>query len=269
MNDDPEDDNNEEEAANDESRRPRVDPATLSPLRNLHDTAASIEKARISVGNRIDALKRGVDGAVRPVPEIYEEVMDMLVAVEHRIDEGIIEELRPYAVWNTWLSHVRGVGPSLGGQLLALLLPPLADRGPSTWYKAAGLVAELQPDGLMRLPRPRKDGGKITYHPRLRRDLWNLAKSFVMVGGYYRTIYDQNKARLTEKHRDEPEIWPPHRIEAASRWATVKLFLSHLYSEWLIADGLSSGDEERRSYVVDVLGHHYIPAPKWDGKRKI
>ena len=115
----------------------------------------------------------------------------------------------------------------------------------------------------MRLPRPRAGGGKITYHPWLRRCLHNVATSFVRNGGYYREVYDEGKARLTAFHEGD-ENWPPHRLDAVARWKTVKLFLAHLWEKWLESEGQNG----RRAYVVDQLGHSYKapPEPNGDGK---
>ncbi len=201
----------------------------VSPLRHLHDTQVSLEKLRISVGNRVSAIGRGVDGAEAPVPDVYAEVLAQAEAMEKVIDAGIERALGGYAVWESWLQHVRGIGPGLAGQMLALLLPPIPTKGPSSWYKAAGLAPETRPDGESRLPRPRKvrcpdcasttfrmkEGvrlctecarplepgeGKLAYHPWLRRCLYNVGDSFVKNGAYYREVYDQAKSQVFGLH---------------------------------------------------------------------
>lgn len=236
----------------------------LSPLRYLHDTQVSLEKLRISLSNRVSAIERGVDGVVNPIPAIYQRLQDGLGLLERETDEAIAIELKGWPVYNEWLRHVKGIGPSLSGQLLALLLPPIPEKGPSSWFKAAGLTPEVRPDGLRRLPRPRTGEGRVTYHPWLRRCLYNVATSFVRNGGYYRTVYDRGKAQLQELHRDE-EAWPPHRVDSVARWRMVKLFLSHLWEAWCEADGI----KRRPPYVTERLGHQYIPRPLPTGKGKI
>lgn len=211
-----------------------------SPLRYLHDTQVSLEKFRIQLGNRVSAIARGVDDAERPVPEAYDRVRVLAEQMETEIDKAIKDELASWPVWDQWLRHVKGIGPSLAGQMLALLLPPLPDKGPSSWYKAAGLSPEVRPDGLHRLPRARKGEGKITYHPWLRRCLYNVATSFVRNGGYYRTAYERQKARVLENAQRDPDQWPPHRIDSTARWIVVKLFLSHLWDAWCAAEGITS-----------------------------
>ena len=236
-----------------------------SHLKSLHDTQVSVEKFRISLSNRVSALSRGVDDAERPVPAIYADLARMADEMEAQIDKEIARGLADIPVWDHWLSHVKGVGPSLAGQMLALLLPPAPLYGPSSWYKAAGLAPEQRPDGLMRLPRARAGEGKITYHPWLRRCLWNLATSFVRNGGYYRTTYEARKAELVAAHSGD-EQWPLHRLDSVARWKMVKLFLAHLWERWLEAEGQGEG---RRAYVIDKLGHHYQAPPEWSGNGKI
>lgn len=283
-----------------ESESPSVE-RPISPLRHLHNTQTSLEKFRISIGNRVSAIERGDDDVKRPVPMVYQRVLDLAKEMEHEIDTSIAEELKQWSVYNEWLKHVKGIGPSLSGQMLALLLPPLPTKGPSSWYKAAGLVAEVrqtcgkmmdshfviddiemwrcpdhpnqfsQVDGVecpepteRRLPRPRAGEGKITYHPWLRRCLYNVATSFVRSGGYYREVYDRAKAQMVQYHSGDPN-WPAYRIDSAARWKMIKLFLSHLWEAWCDAEGI----QKRVPYVVERLGHQYIPRPmpREDGKK--
>lgn len=232
-------------------------------LRLLYDTQVSVQKLRISLGNRVSALERGVDSVELPTPQVYADLAAMAEGMESRINKAIAAELKMYPVWDSWLSHVRGIGPLLAGQMLSLLLPPLEERGPSTWYKAAGL-APSEHSGLMRLPRPRAGEGKITYHPWLRRCLWNVGTSFVRNGAFYRDVYDTAKQELVAKHTGD-ESWPPHRLDSVARWKMVKLFLAHLWEEWLAADGKTG----RRAYVIDKLGHHYVAPPQRTGTARI
>ena len=235
----------------------------MSPLRHLHDTQVNLEKFRIALGNRVSALERGVDTATTPVPEVYERLADNALAMEHEIDAAIASELRRWPVYESWLRHVKGIGPSLAGQMLALLLPPIPDKGPSSWWKAAGLAPEQRDDGS-RLPRARQGEGKITYHPWLRRCLHNVATSFVRNRGYYRTTYDEAKARLVALHKDDT-AWPPHRLDSVARWITIKRFTAHLWEAWCEVESIPRRDP----YVVEKLGHHYIPRPLPNSKEKI
>jgi len=262
-------------------------------LRLLHETQVSAEKFRVALSNRLSALDRGVDRAANPEPAIYDVLFEKAEELEGIIDDAIAKELENWTVWREWLRHVKGIGPSLAGQMLALLLPPIAEKGPSSWFKAAGLYAEQQPDGLMRLPKARRvrcpncggerfhkvddarecvgcnerlpEGyGKVSYHPWLRRCLYNVGTSFVRNGGYYRLAYEDAKARLLRLHEGDKD-WPPIRLDRAARWAMVKLFLSHLWEAWCEADGIPN----RGPYIATVKGHTLIPRPMPNGKAKI
>lgn len=235
-----------------------------SGLKLLHGTQISLEKARIQVGNRVSALERDADWTTSDIGVLYAELHAALEGWEERLERAMAREASAYPVWDAWLSHVRGIGPGLASQLLAMLLPPLPDRGPSTWFKAAGLTVE-QIDGVSHLPRARVGQEGLSYYPRLRRCLFNVATSFVRVGGYYRAVYETRKARLVAQHAGDV-AWPPYRLDSVARWVMVKLFLSHMYEKMLESDGHVG----RRAYVLDVLGHtQYQPPPEWDGQHKM
>lgn len=253
----------------------------ISPLRHLHNTQTSLEKFRIALGNRVSAVERGVDDIGGEVPEIYDRLHKMAKEMENEIDSAIASELTNWSVYNNWLKNVRGIGPSLSGQLLALLLPPIPEKGPSSWIKAAGLAAEERPDGQRRLPRARVGEGKIKYHPYLRRCLYNVATSMVRQGNYYRGIYEKYKARIYETHNGD-ENWPPIRIDRAARWKMITIFLAHLWQAWCESEGI----RDRGPYGLTVLpdgtkviritfldggyqDHEYEERPLFDGKMKI
>ncbi|HEY7061748.1 MAG TPA: hypothetical protein VII06_09725 [Chloroflexota bacterium] len=322
-------------------------PRPTSNLTDLYQTHVSVEKLRIQIGNRVSAIARGADEVDPDMRQLYERLHQAAQSWEAEIESLYARQLRRWLVWQDWLQHVKGIGPQLALPLLALLLPPLEDRGPSTWYKAAGLTTEERPDGTRRLPRARAGEGKITYHPGLRRQLFLVAESFVRTGGYYREVYERQYDRLfhlhawaaadfldgwrstgvparadwvrhqyeqaavvaawmpllttatkpglpAERFRADPlddvaqdvlslalaspainksfylvgasdETWPLLRIERVARWATVKLFMLHLWNAWLASEGKTA----RPSYPVEFLGHHVQEPPAWDGKGKI
>lgn len=232
--------------------------APLTPIQTLKHTRDSLQKTRIGVGNRLNAITRGVDDMDDDITNAYRRLHTALEEWETQIDKLIVHELPTFPVWDYWLRHVKGVGPGLAAQLLSLLHHPLEDRGPSTWTKAAGMNPSPRPDGTTRLPRPRAGEGAIQYHPGLRKSLYLVGQSFVRTGGYYRTIYEQRKARVLAQHSGEKD-WPLHRIDSVARWMTIRLFLCHLWEKWLECEGKTG----RRAYVLDVLKHtHYIAPPE-------
>jgi len=233
-------------------------------LKALVETAASVEKLRIAMGNRKSALIRGVDEAAGAVPDIYVRLFERVDDMEHIIDEGVAVAVKQHPVYDYWLSHVKGIGPALASQMLAFLLPPQPGFGVGTWYKAAGLAPQYREEqGQWRLPRARAGEGKTTHHRYLRRCLHNVGTSLVRTGGFYRTVYDDQKNRLIAAHLDDPE-WPKHRLDNVARWITVKLLLSHLWHKWAEIEGIPI----RPPYVIEVLGHTgYMPPPEPNGKK--
>lgn len=246
-----------------------------SDMKHLYNTRKSLQKARIAVGNRVSAIERGVDENENPTSEIYTTIEGVLAEAEDRITAEMARLLRGYPVWDAWLKHVKGIGPSLASQLLAItsVLSPVehSNRGVSIWYKAYGLIPEEVEDKegnpIMHLPRPTKGAGKITYHPGARTLLYNIGQSFIKTGagGYYRDVYDKAKNTLTYQHRDDPKNWTKGRIDSVARWMAVKRFLSHLWEMWLRSEGLTP----RVPYAVEKLGHSYQapPEPRKDGKK--
>lgn len=253
-----------------------------SALRHLQDVQQALEKTRIGMGNRISAWHRNNPDTELPKSlEMMIDLHDKLLEIEERSETLIGDELLEYPIWNEWLRHVKGVGPAYGGQLLSYLLPPLPTKGPSSWYKACGLYPQERPDGQYRLPRPRKGEGKVTYHPYMRRNLYNLATSFVRSGGYYREMYDRSKERLVALHEGDTN-WPKGRIDSVARWVTIKLFLAHLWEKWCEVEGihnrgpyglttLEDGTQVIRYQLDDgsYTEHAYYPAPDVPAKGKI
>lgn len=270
-----------------EGAEPTESRATASELKLYFGTMISAQKARIAAGNRIEAVMRGVDAATPRALDRYRRIYAYLERAEAEALAGMAEESAAYPVWDYWLKHVKGIGPSLGSQLLAMLLPPIPEKGPSSWYRAAGLDPELRvsSEGVeeFRIRRPRAGEGAITYYKRLRMTLWNVAVSFIKTGGedgYYRGVYLRRKAEL----RASPQRadWPDIRIDQVARWIMVKRFLAHLWEAWCEVEGIPN----RKLYITEVpqyqqesmeawMGlegirkHQYIPRPLPVNGRKI
>ena len=235
-----------------------------SRLNALHRTQRSCEKLRVEMGNRESALKRGADTAEGEIPAYYARLTATLEEFEQEAEQFMAGELPNYAVYDYWLRHVKGIGPSLSAQMLSMLLPPIPEKAVSSWYKAAGLVPEVLPNGETHLPRARAGQGGLSYYPWLRRSLYNVATSFVRNGGYYRVAYEREKERFLLQHGGD---WPPYRIDSVARWRTVKLFLSHLWDAWCEAENIPA---RRKPWIIEYGGHStLIPRPLPDGKGKI
>lgn len=241
-----------------------------SSFRMIYNTSRSLEKFRIQLSNRLSAIDRTVDEVDAEVLTLYERLDQLIRLEEQSVDKMLTARLTTFPVYDYWLKHVRGIGPSLSAHMLGMLITPRSDLGPSIWYSAAGLVPQFnERTKEWHLPRPTKGEGKITYYPWLRRCLWLVGEQEVKQGRYYRQQYDREKARLINLHQppnNTMEEWPPHRIHNVAKWAMVKFFMSHLWEMWLQSEGSPS----RQPYVIEVLGHPtYYPPPQYDGTNAI
>lgn len=245
-----------------------------SSFRMIYNTSRSLEKFRIQLSNRLSAIDRTVDDMDDEVLALYERLDRLIRTEETAVDKMLTQRLSSFPVYDYWLKHVRGIGPSLSAHMLGMLITPRSDLGPSIWYSAAGLVPVFHEDTQeWHLPRPTKGEGKITYYPWLRRCLWLVGEQEVKQGRYYRAQYDREKTRLESLHAPtitpnppNPQEWPKHRIHNVAKWAMVKFFMSHLWEMWLRSEGSPS----RQPYVIEVLGHPtYYPPPIYDGTNAI
>lgn len=220
-----------------------------------------IERARISIGNQSKAPH--LDDKFR---EYYRELTEALKALEERCEKMAYQEVKQHPTWE-WLSKIRGIAPQTAALLLGYLLPPRADKGPSSWYKAAGLVPEQRPDGLSRLPTYRSlpKGERAWWHPRLRRNLYVVGQCLLRGGGHYYQRYLEFRRAIERKGREDPKAWPGGRIHAVAFWKMVKLFLAHLWEVWCRAEGIPC----RQPYPIAILGHDGLRPVPWDGDKHL
>lgn len=219
-------------------------------LATLARTHAVIERARISVNNQARAPYLTDEQRL-----YYREVGEALEALEERCEKQLAQMVKQHPTW-PWLSQVKGVGAHTAALILGYLLPPRADKGPSSWYKAAGLAPVETEDGT-RLPRYTK-GKRADWCPRLRRNLYVLGDNLVRARGYYYQRYRDFKQALAWLKQD----WKPWRIHRVAVWKAVKLFLGHLWEVWCKAEGIPC----RGPYPIAILGHDgYLPVP-WEGR---
>lgn len=89
----------------------------------------------------------------------------------------------------------------------------------------------------------------LPYNTFLKDAAWKVSNQFVRQGKFYRTVYEGYKESYELAN---PELTAGH-IENRARRATVKLFLSHLWQMWRIAEGLPVG----KTYLQERLGAEY------------
>lgn len=159
--------------------------------------------------------------------------------------------LADYPIHQSFLLHVKGVGPAMAGVIISEIDISKA-KYPSSLWKYAGL--DVGADGAGRSRKKEhlveteyvsKDGevkkkNGITFNPFLKTKLVGvLGSSFLKVKeSPYKDVYYQYKARL-ENHPNHKEKTKGHRHNMAMRYI-VKIFLIDLHREWRTLEGLSA-----------------------------
>lgn|SRR5574341_190223 len=124
----------------------------------------------------------------------------------------------------------------------------------STLWKFSGLAVVPDPKhpGQWMAPRAQR-GVKSNWNPFLRALAFKMSTSWVKCGGFFRGIYDTEKARQLA-HGDVTKLRAHRR---ACRKAA-KLFFALAWEVWRRSEGL----DVRRPYAEEKLGHESMLAPE-------
>lgn len=221
--------------------------APASLLTIYADTYESVQKLRLAQMNRLrcwlrDTLPRAQWGETDFSDEalndrvLYERLpndqrvfVDEIRAFERSAERYLTREITRHRLW-PWLSSVRGVGPVLGGRLMARI--DLARfPGPAHLWSYCGLDG---PDW-----KRKTEDGKLTYNRKIGTLCWNIGRSFVITGGPYRRVYDERKeyernrpwcGRCHPKgNTDKREHCPDGHMNSKAQRYAVKRFLQDLW----------------------------------------
>ena len=217
---------------------------TGNDLRALVDFRTQIQKQRIAISNRIDALAREVDNAEQTTSALWERWHDELRGIEMRIDYDIQDNTDDHPII-ALMCEVKGVGKLLAAQVVAHVDISRAPHVSSLWrYAGYGVNSDGERDRLQK-------GIKAPYNKGLKTICWKIATSFMRSNSPYRAIYDKAKERY---ERERPEWTKLHIHNAATRKMT-KIWLQHLWLTWRELEGLPVNDP----YVFGNPAHtHYI-----------
>lgn len=211
-------------------------------LRQLTDSYEQVQRLRIQTNNRVEAIKRGADEANTNfvAPESQISLIQRLEASENQIVEEMNSMLVDHPAW-PWLSQIRGIGPTLAGKLLGHIggvdiCPNVA----KLWRFAGFAVIDDKAERLHK-------GEPAHFNRRLKTVCYLVGVSFLRTGSPYKVIYDNHKKRYQEVHPD----WTPQHIHLAALRKMIKLFLSHLWETWRVAEGL----DVRPPYAIEYLKH--------------
>lgn len=158
-----------------------------------------------------------------------------IAKTEHALESEYKEIIESWAgdspVYTGFLKKTKGIGPVLGGGLLAVFDVSKAKHISSFWAYAGLHVIEGK------APR-RKKGEKLNYSTQARTLCWKVSDSFIKQRTTpYREIYDRVKAEETAKLKDSGKGWKLH-ADLRARRRMVKQFLADFWVYWRKAEGL-------------------------------
>lgn len=211
-------------------------------LRWQVDLYYQLQKIRIALGNRVDAIVRGADEGDA---ELLRRWYNSFVQLEEQVEAEIRKTASTHPVYK-WLTSIKGVGPTLAAKLIALVGPDeaMAKRDtPSKLWAFAGLAPG------QRLVK----GQKASYNRRLKSLLYVIGTSILKARGPVSQYYYAAKERYQAQRPD----WTPSHCHLAAMRKMSKVLLACLWEVWRE----SIGEPTRALYVVEKLGHKHVIRP--------
>jgi hypothetical protein len=224
---------------------------TAAQIRLLADVYFQVQKLRIAVGNRIDAVMRSADQAEPEHLEFLRRTHKALCEVEEHCVARARDYLKEHPTWY-WLKTVKGIGPVLGAKLLSYIDIERADTISALWRYAGLGVIDGKAERLVA-------GEKAHYNRRLKATMYLVGTSFLRSQSKFAQIYYTEKERQQRLH---PELKPIVIHYRAMRKMN-KIFLACLWLIWREALGLPT----RKPYVHEYLGHTTLYDP-WEFSEK-
>lgn len=222
-------------------------------LRILVDMREALQKQRIGFGNRVGALERAADSGNGQSEAMMNRWFERFEEVEKQADADIRAAVKEYPIYE-YLGRVKGIGPMLAAQLIALIDIERAATVSALWRFAGYAVIDGERE------RPRK-GEKLHYNARLKKVCYLIGSSFLKANSPYRAVYDSGRAYYEANRPD----WTKARQHMAAMRRMIKHFLAHLWEVWRGLAGLPV----RMLYVEERLGHEHMTSPAefgWYGK---
>ena len=254
-------------------------------IRRLTDIYYDIQDVRIRTASRL---------RVFPIKS-ETGYPDEILKIEKQTKKEIENHLESVPIYVQWLKEVKGIGPCLSGGLIGIIMVKFSLKdslgGCSEVQKRFALKTK---DKKFRVPEirgisafanvsklwrfsgldvvdghaPRRRRGEhVTWSPKMRTLCWKIGESFVKVGDFYRTQYEEFRRMEDERnficevckknHPKAKQCIKGHRYARAKR-KTVKMFLAHLFDRWYRLEGLTPP----KPYAQKFLGHDsYVPPP--------
>jgi len=216
-----------------------------------------------------------------------------LVQTEENLKKQIEELIKKEPIYKEYLKHIKGIGPILTANLIALI-DVSKFKNVSKLWAYTGLSAEhyvntcekghksitssqrltcpvrmtnekgkfevcgakIVKSEYVREPMKRKTGYIVLYNKKLKVAMWKISQAFIKTNGNYRLLYDEYKAQYMSREG----MKKLHANNMAIR-KVEKIFLANLWSVWRHQLGL----DVPKPYVVEVLGHTLDPPITDDG----
>jgi hypothetical protein len=254
---------NEEADAAAAKAKAKADKEATNFLKMLRDNYKMITEGVLSTRNF--APGSGTEGLISNKAEAaLVGVWYNMYEQEQALSKQIAKVVEAFPIYTEWMTHVRGLGPTMGAVILSSV-DIYRSRYPSSVWKYAGL--DVTADGKGRSRRkadmgtttyvdPRtgetKEKKTLGYNPFLKTKLMGvLADGMIKANSQYRSVYDDRKTRTVGYNAADPEKFktPAHRHMDAKR-LMIKVFLADLYAVWREMEGL----EVHPWYAEEKLG---------------
>jgi len=152
-------------------------------------------RARIALYDDVQKIRISAQHRIRQLGLELEDWLEDVRHLESEMKEHIESEVSTEAIWDEWLSHVKGIGPIMAGRLIATFGYCETFENPGKMYTLAGLHVE---EG--KAPR-RRAGRKTGWNPRVRALAWKLSRQLIMARGVYARLYKLFKQQEQEKNK--------------------------------------------------------------------
>jgi hypothetical protein len=229
-------------------------------MRILANLYVTIQKARIAIGGRINAIERNATQGDIVWLSAYSIRLSQLEG-ELRLDMARL--LTDQSAWG-WLQTVKGIGPTLACKLISGIDDiGRFDNISKLWsFSGYGLHPDPEQNGTQVIQRLRK-GFTSTFNQRLKTTVYLAAESFLKCHGRFSTLYYNAQEHYKVTH---PEWTPKHRQNASMRRMS-KVFLACLWLSWREAEHL----DVRDPWIIGKGEHtsYYKPADFSEKKIKV
>ena len=193
------------------------------------ETYYALQKIRIQAELRIKQFVR--DGRLSKIAcqVLHLWMDDVLKKAENSVKADIKTIIKDVPIWKAWLKKVKGIGPCLGGSLVAEIDISLSEYTSSLWKYSGQSVIHFcstchsivdQENSSYNCPKcgpidsvygeaPRRQRNqKIDWYPFLKTTLFKISDSFIKQDPdkcLYRRIYDERK-KFEQQHHPEWNI---------------------------------------------------------------